>query len=96
VNRTDVVKSIANKEKMNSEDVQRILTSFFDLVALNLSVGEDVKLRDFGKFLTRARKPVVRRNPLTGVDHQVPAKASVGFVPSPQLKARANPHLRGN
>lgn len=90
MNRTDVVKSIANKEGIASSQVQRILNSFFDVVALNLSLGEDVSLRDFGKFEPRDRKPVIRKNPRTGIEHSVPAKVSIGFIPSPNLKARLN------
>lgn len=92
MNRTDVVKSIANKEGVAAPQVQRILKSFFDVIALNLSVGEQVSLRDFGKFEPRDRKAVVRKNPSTGAEHHVPAKVSVGFVASPILKSRLNKH----
>lgn len=90
MNRTDVVKSIANKEGLAAGQVQRVLESFFDVVALNLSLGEEVSLRDFGKFEPRDRKPVVRRNPRTGIEIPVPAKTTVGFIASPNFKARLN------
>lgn len=91
MNRTDIIKSIAHKESLPTSTVQRVLNTFLDLVALSLSAGDEVALREFGKFEPRARRAVVRRNPKTGEEIPVPEKTSVGFIPSPNLKARLNP-----
>lgn len=90
MNRTDVVKAVANRERVSAAEVERILTSFLEVVGLSLACGEEVNLRGFGKFEPRHRNAVNRRNPRTGIEHAVPEKLSVGFVPSPNLKNRLN------
>ena len=90
MNRTDVVRAVSNRTKTPVADVDTIVTAFLEVVGLSLACGEEVNLRTFGKFEPRKRKAVVRRNPKTGIDHHVPEKLSVGFVPSPNLKTRLN------
>lgn len=90
MNRTDVVRAVANQERVPAALVQKVLSGFLDIVALSLSAGEEVALRDFGKFEPRPRRAVTRRNPKTGTAVDVPEKTSVGFKPSPTLKARLN------
>lgn len=90
MNLTDITKGIAHQQKLPVATVHKVLTGFVDLVGLSLSAGDEVTLRTFGKFEPRDRKAVTRRNPKTGDPIDVPAKTSVGFVPSPNLKARLN------
>lgn len=93
MNRTDIVKSIAYSQKVPAATVSKVLTGLFDVVGLSLATGESIVLRDFGKFVPRSRRAITRNNPLTGLDINVPAKNSVGFIPSQTLKARLNPQL---
>lgn len=90
MNRTDVVKAVANREHVSAAEAERILNAALDIIGLSLACGEEVNIRGFGKFEPRHRNAVVRRNPRTGVEHKVPEKRSVGFVPSPNLKDRLN------
>lgn len=90
MNRTELVKGVSDQEGIPANMVTQIVTSFLDLMALTLSAGDEVLLRDFGKFQPRERKASIRRNPKTGEKIAVPAKTSVGFIPSPSLKARLN------
>lgn len=90
MNRTDVVRAVSNRTEVPVAQVETILGAFLEVVGLSLACGEEVNLRTFGKFEPRNRKPVVRRNPKTGVEHHVPEKVSVGFIPSPNLKDRLN------
>lgn len=90
MNRGDVVKKISGEEGIAATLVDRVLGSFFDTVTSGLAGGDDVTIRGFGKFEPRQRRAVVRRNPRTGVEISVPAKTSVGFKPSTNLKTRLN------
>ena len=90
MNRSDIVRAVARREKIPIGTVDRIIDGFLDVVGLSLSCGEEVNLRTFGKFEPRQRAAVVRKNPKTGIEHEVPEKTSVGFIPSPVLKDRLN------
>jgi nucleoid DNA-binding protein len=96
VNRGEVVKAIADAKQMPATLVDEVLSSFFDQVAVTLAAGDDVTIRRFGKFEPRQRRAVTRLNPKTKIPIDVPAKTSVGFVPSSNLKHRLNEtHDRG-
>lgn len=96
MNRGDVVKLIAEAEDLPVSTVDQILGRFFDVVGTGLTAGEDISIRRFGKFEQRKRRAVVRRNPKTGIEIHVPAKLSVGFIPSNSLKDRLNQNGRRN
>lgn len=88
--RADMIKAIANRENLSTDQVETVIDCLFDVIGLALSTGEDVKLMNFGKFEVRHRKAVQRRNPRTGATIDVPAKTSLGFKPAPALKGRVN------
>lgn len=90
MNRSDIVQSVATREQLPVAYVQRVVDALLEVVGLSLACGESVNLRSFGKFEPRHRRPVVRKNPRTGVEHQVPEKTAIGFVASPTLKRRVN------
>lgn len=90
MNRGELIKAISETEQMPATLVDQVLTSFFDQIATSLASGDDVTIRRFGKFEPRKRRAVTRLNPKTKIPIDVPAKTSVGFVPSSNLKARLN------
>lgn len=90
MNRTDIVRAVANKAGVPVYVVDKVTTELLEVIGLCLAAGEEVNLRQFGKFEPRDRRAVTRKNPKTGEDIHVPAKTGVGFVPSPVLKARLN------
>jgi nucleoid DNA-binding protein len=96
MNRGDVVRQIADQTEVPITIVDVVLGAFFDNVGDNVSVGEDVSIRKFGKFEPRHRRAIVRKNPRTGDEIAVPAKLSIGFIPSDSLKARLNQTGRRN
>lgn len=77
-------------ERLAKEIVDAVVSDTIDTIALMLAAGEQVNIRRFGRFDPRDRKPVTRLNPATGEPIHVPAKRSVGFVPSQTLKDRLN------
>lgn len=76
--------------QLHREIVDTVVDDVLEVIGMSLSAGEQVNLRGFGRFDPRDRKPVVRLNPATQEPIQVPAKRSVGFVPSQILKDRLN------
>lgn len=90
MNKSDIVKGLANREGVSVGKADDLVTHVLDLIGLSLACGEDVNLSGFGKFEVRNRRAVTRRHPKTGADIQVPAKVSMGFKPSPNLKVRLN------
>jgi nucleoid DNA-binding protein len=57
---------------------------------MSLSCGEEVSLRNFGRFKVRSYAKVMRQHPITGEPMPVEARFSVGFVPADSFKERVN------
>ena len=55
-----------------------------------LERGEAVKLRAFGTFQVRAKRPRVGRTPKTGHEYPITARRVLTFKPSPRLVAAIN------
>lgn len=70
--------------------VDLMLEGFCEVVALTLSVGEDVTIRGFGKFNVQHHKPAKRPHPATQIMMEIPAYDTAKFVPSPALRDRMN------
>lgn len=90
MNRSDIVRAVSFREGITIKQAERYIDAFLETVGLSMACGEDVNIRNFGKFEVRARKPVVRFNPRTGDKIEVPAKNSVAFKAAPNLKTRVN------
>lgn len=88
MNRSELIRAVAEKEGMKIADVERVLNSVVTMMEISLACGESVLIRNFGKFEPRDKKATVRRNPKTGETIQVPAKRTVLFHPAPALKQR--------
>ena len=71
-------------------DVERIVTTVFDEIALALSQGDRVELRGFGAFSVKSRDSRVGRNPRTGEAVQVGAKRVPYFKTGKQLREKLN------
>ncbi len=71
-------------------DVERIVTTVFDEIALALSQGDRVELRGFGAFSVKHRGSRVGRNPRTGEAVQVGAKRVPYFKTGKQLREKLN------
>ena len=71
-------------------DVERIVTTVFDEIALALSQGDRVELRGIGAFSVKHRGSRVGRNPRTGEAVQVGAKRVPYFKTGKQLREKLN------
>jgi nucleoid DNA-binding protein len=90
MNRSDLLRAVANDTKLPMAQVEVVVDSFLRMIELSLAAGEDVGIRRFGKFERRVRRPVVRRNPRTGEEISVPERHSVAFIPSDSVRDRLN------
>ncbi len=90
MNKSEIIESIAESEKIEIEIVKKILSRFFSVIEMKLCANEMINIREFGTFEVRHRNATIRRNPKTGDPVSVPAKVSFGFVASPILKKRIN------
>ncbi len=90
MNRGELIRQVAENTGVPAAKIDLALTELLDEISYTLRNGEEVNIRRFGKFEPRKKNAVVRRNPKTGEKINVPAKISVGFVPSLNLKAEVN------
>jgi integration host factor subunit alpha len=75
---------------LSREDVIKALDGFFEEVGEALARGESVKLRSFGAFKVRSKRPRVGRNPKTGVEAPITPRRVLIFKASPVLVGRVN------
>lgn len=89
--RSELVSAIARENPgLRAEEVEKIVSTFFDEIGQKLASGGRVELRGFGAFSTRARDPREGRNPRTGDTVSVPGKRVPYFKPGKEMRARLN------
>lgn len=96
MNKSDVVQALVlSGHAPDLHQAEGALDRVLDVISKALSNGEAVSIRNFGKFETRPRAAVIRRNPTSGKTMNVPARIGIGFVPAQNLKERINMQLLG-
>jgi integration host factor subunit beta len=89
--RSELVQLLAkNNPELTLNEVERIVSIFFDQISERLSEDGRVELRGFGAFSTRARVARTGRNPRTGEAVSVDAKRVPYFKPGKEMRARLN------
>ena len=86
VNRDVLVKTLQEQMKIAKTDAKELVSDFFDLVSLELSNGNEVNLRGFGKFKLVEKKERVGRNPKSLESHTIEAKRVCVFKRGKMLK----------
>lgn len=71
-------------------DAKDIVEATLDTLCDALVAGNSVKLRGFGTFNLRSKRPRVGRNPKTGREYPITARRVMTFRPSPCLIAAVN------
>jgi integration host factor subunit alpha len=64
---------------LNKRESKDMIDAFFDLVAVSLVDGTDVKISGFGNFQIRTKAPRPGRNPRTGEAIPIQARRVVRF-----------------
>ena len=90
MNKAELIEAIASSTEMTKTDVDKVITSFVDVVTDALTKGEKVSLKGFGNFEVRERGERTGRNPRTGETMEIPASKVPAFKASAALKNVVN------
>ncbi|MFN3432951.1 MAG: integration host factor subunit beta [Sphingomonas sp.] len=89
--RSELVQKLCHHNPgLSTQDVEGIVSTFFDEITRRLASNGRVELRGFGAFSTRARDARIGRNPRTGETVEVDAKRVPYFKPGKEMRARLN------
>ncbi|WP_239805176.1 integration host factor subunit beta [Croceicoccus hydrothermalis] len=89
--RSELVQELsAENPELRPDEVDAIVTVFFDAISDQLAKDGRVELRGFGAFSTRRRDGRTGRNPRTGEAVEVPAKRVPYFKPGKEMRERLN------
>ena len=90
MNKTELVEAIASNTNMTKTDVDKVITSFIEVVTDALVKGEKVSLKGFWNFEIRERGERTGRNPRTGETMTISASKAPAFKASSALKNAVN------
>jgi integration host factor subunit beta len=89
--RSELLQALARENPgLKMEEIEKVVSVFFDEIAQRLASGGRVELRGFGAFSTRAREARTGRNPRTGASVKVAGKKVPYFKPGKEMRARLN------
>ena len=89
--RSELLQALAaDNSDLRPEEIEQVVSIFFDEIAKRLAEGGRVELRGFGAFSTRDREARTGRNPRTGEAVDVPAKRVPYFKPGKEMRERLN------
>ncbi|MEZ5937060.1 MAG: HU family DNA-binding protein [Hyphomonadaceae bacterium] len=86
MNKSELIKAVADATETKVVDTGRIVEAVFDTITRSLKKGDQVAVAGFGTFVPKARKAREGRNPSTGAVIQIPAKTTAAFKPAAALK----------
>lgn len=86
MNKSELVKSIAEKAEITQKDAAKALDATVDAIQKALAGGDKVQIIGFGSFEVRDRKERKVISPATGEEIKVPATKVPAFKPGKSLK----------
>jgi DNA-binding protein HU-beta len=86
MNKSELIKSVADSTGMKQTEASRIVDTLFDTIAGSLKKGDQVAVAGFGTFVAKTRAAREGRNPSTGKTIQIPQRTSAAFKPASALK----------
>ncbi len=90
VNKSDLVKVIAEKLELTQKDVSAVVDELVATVTCNLTKGQEVAIAGLGKFVVRNRAARQSVNPRTKEIVKVPASKAPVFRAGKALKDAVN------
>ena len=90
MNKNELVEAIASNTELTKTDVDKIITSFADVITEALAKGDKVSIKGFGNFEVRTRSERTGRNPRTGETMTIAASKVPAFKSSSALKKAVN------
>ena len=89
--RSELLQALARENPgLRAEEIEKVVSVFFDEIAQRLARGGRVELRGFGAFSTREREGRRGRNPRTDETVEVPGKRVPYFKPGKEMRERLN------
>lgn len=94
--RSELLQALARENPgLRQEEIEKVVSVFFDEIAARLAKGGRVELRGFGAFSVKGRDARVGRNPRTGEAVEVEEKRVPFFKTGKLLRDRLNGHDTG-
>lgn len=90
MNKTDLVKVVAQKADMTQKDVEKVITHMLGSISDALVDNEAVQLIGFGTFEVKTRDERKGRNPQTGAEITIAASKNPTFKAGKCLKEAVN------
>ena len=90
MNRSELVNAMANETALSKKDVEKVLSSFINVVSNELENKGKVQLVGFGTFETRQRAARKGLNPQTKEEIKIPASKAPVFKAGKALKDKVN------
>lgn len=91
MNKSELVRTLAEKHQLQTEEAAMVVNVFFDCIRTSLVEGERVEIRGLGSFKVKHYPGYIGRNPKTGESVAVPEKRLPVFRLGKELKAMLNP-----
>ena len=95
MNKSDLVKSLAEKAELTQKDTAKVLDALLDTIQKALAGGDKVQIIGFGSFEVRNRKERKVISPATGEEIKVPATKVPAFKPGKSLKEAVASEKKG-
>ncbi|MFK7793001.1 MAG: integration host factor subunit beta [Devosiaceae bacterium] len=90
--KSELIQQITERNPhLYQRDIENVVAAILDTVSDALARGDRVELRGFGAFSVKQRPARVGRNPRTGEQVQVDAKAVPFFKTGKEMRQRLNP-----
>ena len=90
MNRQDLIQTIASNNGLSKSEATRIVSIFFEQMAVALEKGDRVEIRGLCSFYVKNYPGYTGRNPKTGETVEVPAKKLPFFKCGKDLKDRVD------
>jgi len=90
VNKTDLVKAVAQKADMTQKDAEKAINAVFASIEEALASDDKVQIIGFGTFEVKVREERKGRNPQTGNEITIPASKNPVFKAGKGLKDTVN------
>lgn len=82
MNKTDLIKSVAEQTSVTQEVAKKVLNAAFETIEKETLENGRVAIAEFGIFKKHESAAREGRNPATGAIVQIPAKTTIKFKPS--------------
>lgn len=90
MNKTDLVKAVAQKADMTQKDAEKAINAVFASIEEALASDDKVQIIGFGTFEVKVREERKGRNPQTGNEITIPASKNPVFKAGKGLKDTVN------